>query len=429
MYFLGTKLKLNTHAAQQVITHRCVRYLRLCTIGMDAEQLVGTFGQRLTSGSDAFDRGTEFESEIFAADPSSEEKLFLASIADLSPSCTGYCKEFNIDTFDSLDADVVIGFGKSHQFRDATTEDVVGNLTARNVPIVFIDYSLQGQTCLPGEEGTCVGKSMIEIIRQFEELAVALGVTQPESLKEDKLAMCKAAVDFSAAAKTASVKGVRMLPAYINAGLNQTSYTANPSNDMVLRMFEELGAPILHNHKCSNCEGDFFWEYLPNAKYFKSCPEGETSAANCNESPLYPVDLWLYDHRISSDIISDNFETNFPDKAIQQNQYAPWAIGYEGLAVSYKTAANILKSVTAPLANAERIHPATDCTVIDVSSVSHKTVGLSPGEYACYNDDFYVTGYKDCASLESAGSAATKNAPQVAAVASLVTVFSLAFWM
>jgi len=271
---------------------------------------------------------------------------------------------------------------------------------------------------------------MIEVIRQFEELALALGVTQPESLKEDKLAMCKAAVDFSAAAKTASVKGVRMLPGYISSGLDKTSYIANPSNDMVLRMFEELGAPILHNHKCSDCEGDYFWEYLPNTEYFQSCSEGDTSAANCNESPLYPVDLWLYDHRISSKIISDNFD--FPDKAIQQNQYAPWAIGYEGLAVSYKTAANILKSVTAPMANAERIYPATDCTNIDVTSVSHKTVGLSPGEYACYNEDFYVTGYKDCASLEfkgSDGSAATNNAPQVAVIASLVTVFSLSFWM
>merc|ERR1712194_100167 len=89
------------------------------------------------------------------------------------------------------------------------------------------------------------------------------------------------------------------MPAYLSTG---TSYFAHATDDMVLRMLEELGMPIMHPGSCPNkdaCTFEYFWEWIPIGEYFQSCTDAQKENLEfeaCNKDPLYPVDFWLYDH-------------------------------------------------------------------------------------------------------------------------------------
>ena len=65
-----------------------------------------------------------------------------------------------------------------------------------------------------------------------------------------------------------------------------------------------------------------------------------------------------------------------------------------GIPKTPRGAADMLDSVGAEVAKAERLHPETQCTEADVSDVEHKKDGLKGGEYACYSDKkFHETKY------------------------------------
>ena len=128
--------------------------------------------------------------------------------------------------------------------------------------------------------------------------------------------------------KIAHDKGVRLLAAYPTTA---TSYFADPTSDSVLRMFEELGMPIIHPGKCieaGECVGGNFWEYVPINSYFTSCgPFPENITESCNDDPLYPVDMWLYDHRLTFKVPDPDFALGFPDKAFIKGQSVVWRGG------------------------------------------------------------------------------------------------------
>ena len=93
-------------------------------------------------------------------------------------------------------------------------------------------------------------------------------------------------------------------------------------------MFEELGMPIMHNGACTNktvCPDNYFWEYVPKEEYFNSC-DGEITEG-CNDNVLYPVDVWLYDHRTTNSVTNADFKLAYPDKAIIAGQLEFWPIG------------------------------------------------------------------------------------------------------
>ncbi|EJK50526.1 hypothetical protein THAOC_30470 [Thalassiosira oceanica] len=158
---------------------------------------------------------------------------------------------------------------------------------------------------------------------------------------------------------------------------------------MVLRMFEELGMPILHIGACANCSLSYFWETIPVESYFKSCEVNTTDFSVCNEDPLYPIDVWLYDHRVRGTVNNEDFGVVFPDKAILAGQFVEWPIG--GRKITPAHAAEILRSVGPAVAGFDRIHGETDCVPdIDVSGLDHRqsgegVKGAGAGQYACYN--------------------------------------------
>ncbi|GAX17669.1 hypothetical protein FisN_10Lu386 [Fistulifera solaris] len=374
----------------------------LSHFGLGLDQLVGVWGEFAIDGSD-YDFNSDSESS-YPADPTPEEMEFLASVTHISPSCkVGYCTEFDLEIFESVKPDYIVmhGYrGKLYGF-NTTIEKQVVNMLGK--PIIYIDVTQDatqpGGNCVGdgGDNSTyCFGKSMIQVIEQYEALALALGAPRPASIDQDKREMCKAAKEFQEAAKIAHSKGVRALAAYIVDDPTQLSYVAFLADDMVLRMYEELGMPILHPGSCqaANCSQNYFWEWVPTSEFFPECPPGGPLTPECAANPLYPVDLWLYDHRTTMMFISDEFKTTFPDRAVLQGQHVYWPFG--GGMISYRHAAEILSIVAPRLAAAERIHPATPCTPADVSSANHAIEGLGPSQYACYDETFHRMDYFQC---------------------------------
>lgn len=303
-----------------------------------------------------------------------------------------------MEIFRSLKPDYIVMHGYTGDLWgfDADTEKQVVNIIGK--PIIYIDVAQQGANCISDQEQqNCYGKSMIEVIQQYHDLARALGIDIPASVRDDQKALCKAAAEFQDAAETAHSKGVRALAGYVsvNEFKNATSYFAYPVDDMVLRMFEELGMPLLHPGLCKadGCSQNYFWEWIPTQEYFPDCSQGQ-DRSQCNDNVLYPVDMWLYDHRTTFTFRSQEFHEEFPDPAVRQGQFEYWPIG--GGIISYRHAAEILSIVAPSLARMERIHPSTQCTPAVVNSVEHAQNGVGAGEYVCFDTTFHRQAYLQC---------------------------------
>lgn len=331
----------------------------------------------------------------FPKDPTPEELQFLASTTNLSPNCpTGArCNEIDTDLLRQVDADYVLTLGYRHQVRYIgdyvkEIEDIIGK------PVIYLDVSQTGPDCKPGKEDRCYGKSMIDLIHQIEKLAFAMGISPPASLERDRQNLCEASAAFREAAKKAHLRGVRAMAAYIVPGEDESTHLANPPDDMVLRMFEELGMPLMHV-ECDlkpneeTCPLGFFWETVANTNMTNFQGTGV---------PKYPIDFWLYDDRITLTVLDPKFGTEiYPNKAFREGQYAYWPIG--GGSLSYRHAAEILNIVTPSIASAQRLYEPTGCEDgVDVSGVAHRTVGLDGGEYACYDERYHREEYLQCPS-------------------------------
>ena len=144
----------------------------------------------------------------------------------------------------------------------------------------------------------------------------------------------------------------------------------------------------------------YFWETIPTRSYFASCSDEQLNATDyieCNEDPLYPVDVWLYDHRTRATVVNEDFGVVFPDKAVLAGQAVEWPIG--GRKITPAHAAEILTSVGPSIAGYERLHAETACVAdIDVTSDAHRQSGTGikgagAGEYACYSPVYHNTKY------------------------------------
>lgn len=369
---------------------------------MEPGQLAGVYGQWGGETSNLDPSDPEAASD-FDKDPSSEDIQFLASNAvNLSPNCLpgSRCTEIDLELLRGIEVDAFLTLGYRHTVRYITEyvaeiEEITGK------PVIYIDLSQTGPDCRPGNEDRCFGKSMIDLIHQLEELAAALGITPSSAIEKDKEDLCNAAQNFQQVARDAQLRGVRAMAAYFVTGIDKASYYANPPDDMVLRMLEELGMPLLHV-ECNlkpdetQCPLGFCWEVLNNTGYFGNCKQPTLKACEDN-TPKYPVDFWLYDDRLTLQVLSDDFANEFPDKAIQAEQFAYWPIGAGAL--SYRHAAQILNIIAPALDKAKRLRDGTQCEEgVDVSGVAHRTVGLDGGEFACYDESYHRQEYLQCPS-------------------------------
>ena len=365
-------------------------------MGLPHAQVIGTYGERCTSGSnlnngyadgnapgnvprvDAAEGNKDHFGDhntaahdpmLFPTDPiSTTEAAMIAQAADLTPSCSATCywcvgRDWgmtgeileNLNTHGWPDYIIQGAYGGSWPL----TADpyLLGNATAKGVKVIAI---LDNYNDATGTQSIPAG--YIEITKRYEELAAFLGVT--EDLAADKRALCAEVNNFKATAAAAATRGVRALGIYTPWGdvTNGVAvgglYGAN--TDQVMMMLEELGMQILHE------DGTYgAWEKNWSATAFP-----------------YPVDMWLYDIRVVLDFTSDAFSTAWPHPALVADQYAYWPNG--GHIHSFEHGTEILKLVGEALGKAQRIEPATTCTeVADVMDVNYRVNGIANGEFAC----------------------------------------------
>ena len=142
----------------------------------------------------------------------------------------------------------------------------------------------------------------------------------------------------------------------------------------------------------------------------------------------YHADFFLYEPRGALDFTSDSFAAAWPHPAVVAKQYASYPI--TTLHYSWRHATDILEVVGAKLSTAAKLDPTevphmqpqphslslspsptapapapapaprptapacpsqTDCTNVEViDSEHHRTTGLAPGQYACWNPISYA---------------------------------------
>mmetsp|Transcript_58444 Transcript_58444/g.70354 ORF Transcript_58444/g.70354 Transcript_58444/m.70354 type:complete len:159 (+) Transcript_58444:1109-1585(+) len=104
----------------------------------------------------------------------------------------------------------------------------------------------------------CYGRSMIDIAKRIEELAIALGINvDTDEVKEDKAGACAAAQTFTDTMKIKQEKGLRLMTSInaIKKDDNGTDYfefrTLDPIDLWIPRTLEELGMPLMHSDEGS----------------------------------------------------------------------------------------------------------------------------------------------------------------------------------
>ena len=302
-------------------------------MGMREDQLVVTWGLWGIRGSD-FDPTDEttYGNSIFPdADPGPEEAKFLASAANLSPSCytnpRGCFRWDNvtdvITLYESGDLDFVLLIDNASGGHLTGAGENNGILAAEDagVPIIFIDTfydynpNCRSTNFTVMDNSTCFGRSMIDITVRIEELAIFLGVdVDVDALNVQKKAACDAADAFTKSMEQLHARDIRVKVSILSTSQNETTGNSfavirdfDPIQLWVPRTLEELGMPLLHG-ELDGAE----WNALPADDYFVNCATGEVNQT-CNGDTYYPVDFWLIDSR-SFRLIDDNFKIIFPDR-------------------------------------------------------------------------------------------------------------------
>lgn len=373
--------------------------------GMEASQIAGTFGERSSSGSNyggqyfdgnIADHGdhanAQYKPEHFPADPDESERAFINMITDYSPSCSNtnyYCAEIDIAALNAAGWPDLVIFGSFYGY--LLTPEFRGNATAAGVPIIELTTAYGSD---PGAEE--LPRGMVEITERWEDLAGSLMTVEDVAAKVqgDKESFCAAAETFRNAAKIAQDRGVRAMGGYLpysGTGDNGEigAFISSPERDTVLAMLEELGMPIIHNDAEPSSYYEYFTDFTTGTLPF----ENIMSSGFVTGDPVpYHVDFWLYDDRVTLDFISNSFAQAWPHKAVVNKQYAYHPANSR--IFSYRHAAEILTIIAEPLKNAVKLEPAvTSCTPAadgGYAGPAHRSAGLKPGEYACYQPIDYA---------------------------------------
>ena len=252
--------------------------ITLMHFGMQASQIVGTFGQRGTSGSNLnsyyhdgnnADHGNHsasvYDALNFPTDPNALEQAMLAQALDLSADCSAtnyYCASFDHTILDANGWPDLIIQGSFHG-PSPLNAAAVAAAAARGIPIIKLTRQYNSENVLviigltltlplsltlplnPNPNPNQVSpKGFIEIAHRFEDLARALGVSGvTEAIASDKAALCAEVEAFKPVARGAQTRGVRAMAAYLPYGEAAANgdiggFAMSPDKDPVLMMLE-----------------------------------------------------------------------------------------------------------------------------------------------------------------------------------------------
>ena len=298
----------------------------------------------------------------------------------------------DFDKIDALGADMVIdaayGCTNEHSYAGDKTR-CYADACGQSGMLVYSNYGTNGRTA----EETCgllddrgipvitilVMEGFIEAIDAIQRLAIALGdPPNPDTVNHchdfhDAMTM------MQASAQRLQNEGIRVMTAYIGSGQTQTMYLAQPTDDPVLIMLEELGVPMVHI-EVTDGRGHY-WEFVD----YNASASPQTVSRRPDGGEISPADVWLYDTRthdshFGGEAAAAEFKATFNNAAWQAGQVGPWPIG-SAVGFSYEAGARILNKLRLLFDAAQRVEPAGTCTVADVSQRDR----LTGGQFACYD--------------------------------------------
>jgi len=386
--------------------------LSLYRMGLRSE-LTSIWGLWSIRGSDLDIDNPEAGSRYPDADPSVEEVEWLHTKNNLSPGChtnpRGCFRWDNtsmVEKFaDDIDYILFIDNGGDSGMKTITNKT--------GIEVVFIDtfYEYHPDCRYVNNETVsdyttkdktkCFGRSMLDIAKRIEELAVAInGDLDMTKIEADKDLACEAAQKFTDTMKRKQEEGLRVMTSINKVDTDDDTgenyfeiRTLDPIDLWVPRTLEELGMPILHHDDGSQTIEDISTRVTGN-EFFLDCPAGDLSE-DCNDNTLYPVDFWLFDSRSYLNVLDNEevLKTIFPDKAILAGQH--WHYARNDGPLSYHAIYRMLNEMTSRLSDAERMHKRTACTAIDPKKAvtAQEGGGLDRNEYICYNKDLIQYEY------------------------------------
>ena len=219
------------------------------------------------------------------------------------------------------------------------------------------------------------GKSFLEVIDQYQRLAIAVGDKPNVDLVNHCHEMHAAMESMIPVARKMETDGIRVTTAYVSEAPG-TLYLAQPTDDPVTLMLEELGVPMTHVNVNDHRGG--YWEHM-------DFPDANTVWRSANKDytytvkGVYPTDVWLYDVRRHGDhMLVVDPATEFNDPAWVAKQRAVWPID---TTYTYERATRILNSLRHTFSKAKRVATPSTCTPVDVTA----RAGLGGGQWACHN--------------------------------------------
>merc|ERR1719271_1431627 len=134
-----------------------------------------------------------------------------------------------------------------------------------------------------------VRRGYIEVLDAIQRLAIALG----DPPNPDTVNHCHGFHDamtlMQASAQRLQNEGIRVMTAYIGSGQTQTMYLAQPTDDPVLIMLEELGVPMVHI-EVTDGRGHY-WEFVD----YNASASPQTVSRRPDGWEISPAHVRLYD--------------------------------------------------------------------------------------------------------------------------------------
>ena len=263
-------------------------------------------------------RGSNFDPENYGiattypdADPDFLTSEFLASSINVSPSCWKNprgCFRFDnvndvINLKDEIDYLLMIDNGSAGFAQDYPDGNGFMAAEAAGMEWIFIDtfYDTNpgcrfSRNATLADPSKCFGRSMIDIARRIEELAIFLGVDVDEGkIEKEKEEACAAANEFTLTMKEAHAKDMRFKAVIL--GSRDNSYYIrdfDPTTLWVPRTMEELGAPLGHAKVYNSTLGESRDVMIND--YFVDCTDNMVNET-CNANTIFPIDFWFIDSR------------------------------------------------------------------------------------------------------------------------------------
>jgi hypothetical protein len=218
------------------------------------------------------------------------------------------------------------------------------------------------------------GTSFLEVIDQYQRLAIAVGDKPNVDLVNHCHEMHAAMEAMIPVARKMETDGIRVTTGYIGHPGYPYIFLAQPTDDPVTLMLEQLGVPMTHVNVNDQRGGYWEWMDFPDAdSVWRSANKDQVYTVK----GLYPTDVWLYDKRRHEAHMADEFK-GFNDPAWVAGQRAVWPID---TTYTYERATRILNSLRHAFSNAKRIATPSTCTPVDVTAHAR----LGGGQWACHN--------------------------------------------